>query len=383
MKKLFSIVLALTVTGMLLAGCSKGGDSQENQQPAAGEIQETQTTADESGTDVADADAAGTDANVAADNETESVEADVEVPATVYVSMKTESIPDEAKEYGVITGKDEKNNAIWEYTTEEVYVGQYDSISYPQLGPDGVYFTCGRKLYCIDTVTENFGEIKWVNEDNFSDGCSICFDEDGNIYVIAYEANGFFVVDKDGKTLSHIEELKFINPDDVMECFWKSGITYVDGYLVVKFDSIEDTKAFNVKNGEEGLPERDYSDIYGDWEFVSREVEGDFMTAEELGGKVTLSIPDENTVSFYCKDESSGEVDDFKKMEASVKLGDMYYGIDNSAHGKWYITCEHDEKNSFSISLSESDTLEMFWYVGPVGDLEYPNVVHMIFKKES
>lgn len=305
----------------------------------------------------------------------------VEIPVTSDARRTIKSVPDEAKEYAIIQGLDKDLNVIWEYTTEEVYVGQYESISYPWVNGDGVYFTCGGKMYCIDIVSENYGQVKWVSKDEVGYGCSFDFDEDGNVYVMGYDGDGFYVFDPDGNTLRHISELVFDDPEDGQNCFWKSSITYYQGgYVGIYFDSIDDSRIFNAETGYEGLPDIDFSDLDQEWEIYSFEIDGDYRTGDEIGSTIKLDIPYEGDISFYCKEKNTGDVENFAHMEGRIKLGNMFYGMENSTH-KWYITCRHDEENLFSLGLQDDGTLRVFWYHGPWTDEVYPAVIDMIFKK--
>lgn len=379
MKK--KLVLALICCSLVAAaGCGKEVETAQNETEVA--TTETNEDVKEEENNAATVDSTDKDNTDLEKEEVEAQPTKEPIPVTTCAVKEKISMPSEAKEYAVIRGKDAEYNVLWEYETEPVYVGQYEGISDPVVREDGVYFVCGGNLYCIDTTSENYGNVKWVNKDDMGAGASMCFDKEGNAYVMSYDTDGYFVVDKDGKTVSHIKELTFEKPQDAQNCFWKNHVTYCDGYLIIYFDSIEDSRIFCAKDGVEGFLDMDFSDLYGEWELVSREVEGDYMTAAELRDEMRMSIVDESDISFYCKDTVSGKVDDYKHMEGVPKLGGMYGGVDEGAFRNWHVECEHDKENSFRIMLTGPDELEVYWYVGPWTEEVYPVVVSMVYKRK-
>lgn len=303
----------------------------------------------------------------------------VEIPVTNDVVRIKESVPDEAKEFAYIRGRDADGNVVWEYKTDEIYVGQYEGISYPWINGDAAYFTCGGHLYAIDIVTENYGQVKWVSEDEIGYGCTMDFDEDGNIYVMSYEGDGYYIFAPDGSVRTHVEELIFDDTEDEQNCFWKNNIIYRHGgYVTIYFDSIEDTRIFNATTGVEGLPEIDFSDLYSEWKIYSYEIDGDYRTGKDIEGDVRIETPDEGDISFYLKDYTSGEVVKYSHMKGVTKLGNMFYGMEDKKH-EWYINCRYDEENLFSLGLLDDGRLEVFWYHGPWTSEIYPAVIDMVF----
>lgn len=368
-KKCFQAVLMLASV-LVLSSCTTSVDPPKNE-PLPGLVIEAEpdpvktVTDSDNGNDV-------TNSENGENNTDDNTKKPVEIPVTVAVELQKNGIPEEAKESGVIIGYDKDFNVIWEYKTEEVYVGQYENISYPELTENGVYFTCGTKLYCIDTTTENYGNLKWVNEANFGTGCCMTFDEEGNVYVMAYENPGYFIVDKDGQTVNRIEQFKFEDENDYSECFWPYFIEYVDGYIIVYFESNGEARVFRASDGFEGMPSVDCSGLFKDWKLLGREVEGEWINSGELNADFEIEFDEELNCTFTINDGSKKE---FKNMPTTLKIGDMYSGIETSEYGRWYLECEYDETNSFAISLSGEDKLEVFWYNGIWDEEQYPVVV--------
>ena len=302
-----------------------------------------------------------------------------EIPVTAWAGREIISNPEEAKESAVISGYDSDDNVIWQYTTEEVYVGQYDNISYPEMTENGVYFTCGTKLYCIDITSENYGNVKWVNEEDFGTGCSMVFDEDGNVYVMAYEKDGYVIVDKDGNTVNVIDELKLFYGDRDQEYFWKTLNEYVDGFLVVYFDSNGEIVPIDASTGRRDSPEIKMGALLKDWRFNSKEIEGDLTYASDCPEDYDIFFDLEGFAHFTYT-EADGTVTEFMGMSVNSYPGDMYTGIDNSYNGRWYLSCEYDEENSFLISLSEPNYLEVLWYRGTWTEETNPAVIWIKFE---
>lgn len=303
----------------------------------------------------------------------------IDVPVTIYVTKELISNPEEAKVSAVFTGIGENSEEIWTYQTEEVYVGQYEDITRCVVNDNGAYFVCGHTLYCIDTTTENYGNVKWKNEENYGGGSSIVFDENGYIYVMGYEKNGFVVVDVDGNTVNKVEELKFADDEDRYEWFWKNMYDCRSGLIEVYFDSVGDIKLFDVVTGEEYVPEVDPSWLAKEWRMTSWEIEDSEYLAEESEENYEIEIDENLNVSFIFTSWDDKK-EKFKDMPATLRVGDMYYTIDDSYYGRWYLECEYDDENYFTISLTEPDCMEVFWYNGPWTDEVYPAVVWMKFK---
>lgn len=372
-KRLVKTIAMLASMSMLVA-CTTSVDPPKNEPIPGLEVEETPDPTKpvpETSTDEPETNQGG--------GEEEIETSPKEIPVTTWAGREIIPNGEEAKESAIITGYDENANVIWEYTTEEVYVGQYENISFPEINENGVYFTCGKKLYCIDITTENYGTVKWVNDEDFGTGCSMVFDEEGNIYVMAYEKKGYIIVDKDGNTVKVIDDLDLSFGDANQDYFWKSLSDYIDGFLVVYFDSNGETVSFNASTGKRGTPEINMDYLLKDWRFNRKELEGYSEYASECDEDFDISIDVEGNATFtYTNWE--GKVKTFAGMPTTVRVGDMYPGIDNSYQGRWYMTCEYDDENSFEISLVDPNYLEVFWYQGPWTDEVYPNVIWLRFE---
>lgn len=372
-KRLVKTIAMLASMSMLVA-CTTSVDPPKNEPIPGLEVEETPDPTKpvpETPTDKPETNQGG--------GEEEIETSPKEIPVTTWAGREIIPNGEEAKESAKISGYDSDGNVIWEYTTEEVYVGQYDNISYPEMTDNGVYFTCGTKLYCIDITSENYGKVKWVNEEDFGTGCSMVFDEEGNVYVMAYEKDGYVIVDKNGNTVKVIDKLDLCFGDKGQEYFWKSLSEYVDGFLLVYFDSNGEIVPIDALSGIRKSPEINMDPLMRDWRFNSKEIEGDLTYASECTEDYDISIDSEGFVSFTYT-TPDGSVTELDGMAARTYPGNMYNGIDNSLNGRWYLSCEYDEENSFKISLSEPYYLEVLWYHGVWTEETYPAVVWIKFE---
>lgn len=376
MNKNLLRITAILTSALMLTGCTVNINSPA---PVANHVTKAELKPDDVNDDNNNTDVTNPDnPEVSEGNEPE-----VDIPVTVAAAREYISNEAEAKESAIIRGYDADNNVIWEYQTEEIYVGQYVGISLPEITADGVYFVCDGKLYCIDITTKDYGKVKWVGKEDVGHGCSMTFDEEGNIYVVAYDAAGYYVYDKSGNVINHIEYFQFNNPDDALDCFWNNSITYIQGYVVIYFDSISASRTFEASTGCEGFPEIDFSDIEDTkWIVTSREVEGDFLSADEMEGSLSVEIDANLNISIYEYDDNGKVVNQFKNMEAIPQFDFAYiYGDENAR--LWKLECTYDEENCFDIFLRNNNELEIYWYLGRWDADEYPIVVVFKFALEE
>lgn len=303
----------------------------------------------------------------------------VNIPKTFSVERDIQNNFEEAKQSAIYRGYDADGNIIWEYQTEEVYVGQYVGLSLPIINNDGVYFVCGGKLYCIDINTENYGKVKWISPEDVGSGCSMDFDENGNIYVLAYEMPGYYIIDKNGKTVAHIEKFGFEDPTDEDYYFWNESIVYVNGYVIIYFDSLCENKYFEAATGIEKIQDFDLSAIEGtEWAFTEIEVEDYRQSAENYEFSYKLSFDENCYMSFYEYDSNNKCTNKFENMESEAFL-DLSSLYENKT--EWYLECEYDDENCFDIYLLDDNSIYIYWYIGAWDEDVYPTVVTIYFDK--
>lgn len=114
--------------------------------------------------------------------------------------------------YGMIQKWDKDGELCWEYVTQRPdYASQYGPIWVIGQAENRFWFTENLyaekpgELVCLDTDT---GAVLWRNPD-FSSGTNVYLaDEDGTLYLSAFEGAAFFAVSGEGKTICRISSFE-------------------------------------------------------------------------------------------------------------------------------------------------------------------------------
>ena len=126
----------------------------------------------------------------------------------------TETSDGGGEEFAVITGNDDNGITLWSITTGHYGAAQLDQVSEIGIRNDMYYYVEDGAVITLDLTD---GTQIWRNAD-FNGGLSgFDFGNDGTLYICGYLGPDFYAVDKDGRTLSHIESF---DPD----YYWAYGV---------------------------------------------------------------------------------------------------------------------------------------------------------------
>lgn len=358
MKTFFKLIAGMSCM-CLLTGCMltdyNDGPGMINETVVTDPIKNTDSNVDLNGNENID------DTN----NEPETIVAKYD---TYMVNIEAKVNSEEAKESALVKGLDEDFNVIWEYETPEQYVGQFNGICDMYEQDNGYYLFANSSVYCFDL---SMGEPKWVCEmPHQLTGVSFAFDKDGTVYLMGPETTEIFGVNTDGEISYHMDSLKFVED----EAFWASFMIVSDGYIQISFDSDDSERTFNLKTGKEEAYTPDLSCFEGQWEQVAHEIEGDRTEGDLMSSIMCFEMDDMGYTSISITQTNSDVPADFYfDMYPEVKLGSLFYGIEPSVYGEWYLDMRGGEDVYFSAQLDADDKLTVL-YFHEWEDSYYPTV---------
>ena len=129
---------------------------------------------------------------------------------------------DVGMEYALISGFDENDNTIWEYTTGQYPATQLDLVNEIGFKDDRYYYTEDGSIIALDTGT---GEIVWTNDEYMGAVTDSVMGDDA-IYLCGYFGPDFFAVSFDGETVCNIRHFNDTH-------FWASKIELLDMQVLV------------------------------------------------------------------------------------------------------------------------------------------------------
>lgn len=257
---------------------------------------------------------------------------------------------------------DSKADTLWQYDSEEVLIGQYDSFINIGERDNGYYFVLEYTLYCLDRAT---GEILWQTPSEYSMGssCSYDFDDDGNIYLCGYEGPSLAVVDINGNVIHYYSPLT--NADEIGDdYYWRYDLWLENGEVYEKFESKPTVLIIDPETGigrEEEFDEKvDFTKCVNEWEMCRWESD-DGSDSTNCEDTFKVIIDDYYTMSVIWTD-SSGNEHAFENMQIIYRNRDLYDGVRDDFYGIFSGECQYDEDNSFAFQLTEPDTLELIWF---------------------
>lgn len=133
---------------------------------------------------------------------------------------------DEAKHYIVVTAYDKDSEEVWNYKSNEVYVGQADNIEY--------YGEKDNKLYLningiITILSKQTGKLIAENSNYKGSGSQYIFDDNNNLYLSSWLEPCLFVIDKNGNTLNKVTTYN----NDLLS--WPDTMSIQDNVLTVYY----------------------------------------------------------------------------------------------------------------------------------------------------
>lgn len=160
---------------------------------------------------------------------------------TVQYDYRTE----DANEYAVITGVNDLNQTVWEYTTKKYSIGVVPIVS--EIGQlDDIY--CFAEGGIIKALYLSDGSVAWENTE-YNGAVTDCIIQNSIIYLSGYYGPDFFAIDKSGKTLCEIKTM-----DE--QFYWPYKMEYKDGKIRLIF---EETSIEGASNVYALLDPKDYS----------------------------------------------------------------------------------------------------------------------------
>lgn len=130
-----------------------------------------------------------------------------------------------ASEHAHITARNADGDVLWEYDTEEAYVGQYDNFQEIGLCTAGYLFVADGKVYCVDVTDGNECTFLWVNDSNVGASCCFTFGDNGCLYICGYDGPELTIIDSDGNTVAQYAHLAYPEEMDGADYFWPNLIS--------------------------------------------------------------------------------------------------------------------------------------------------------------
>ncbi|MBP5529891.1 MAG: PQQ-binding-like beta-propeller repeat protein [Lachnospiraceae bacterium] len=290
------------------------------------------------------------------DNGGQDIKTNNELPSSFEVEREN---TENASFYEHLKALDEKGNVIWQFDTDEIMVGQYDSTADVGLRDNGYYYIADYVLYCLDPYT---GEVIWQADTGLG---AYDFDEDGNFYSTGYEGPSLRVIDPNGNTL-HNYGLKD-SDGDLSLFYWAYDLDYEDGLVYITCESMPKLLVVDPETGDAWAEvfggNADWNDLDDiDWKMTAWEC-SDGRSSQTDGGSFEIEFMEGNYVSVKYTD-SDGDVQDFDYMSIIFRPIDLYDGVRDDYYGVWTGECAewNDPYNSFAFQMTDPDTLEMIWF---------------------